>query len=500
MILLTVNSENKSLKLLDLFIKLNIIFVIICLFTSINDAVLAISAAVFILMIILIFSIKKFKKIPGSVYIGFILTTYFSLPITWICARGGEFNFTENFIAPLKNAEYANTLELSILYLTVCVAMLIFGMLKGLSNKIKDNLQLSNNKCKITSLLIIIIFVSAINLFEIIRQIEYYSNRYINDGLMLDQNILAFIFNDTAFLIFFSYIFYAVVRKEELQLNRNKLIYSLVFIVYVVFAVMGSSKAAILTVFIYLFIYPIAVNSSQKEVYWPSNLAFIFLSITSVLVYIFSRSYRQIISDSTGNDFIDSLLNNIILESNGEILEGALILIVNRLSSTFSNYVVIFRHFSTDFDVYFSLEFIQYFIKSLLNLLLPGTPYGEAYFTTANMLPDVLQKNTLYKIGDSSTFWLHSNTQSYTIMGFLLIILGPFFSLFVLFLYGYLYSYLMSKFHNNKFRNWLLFSFTLIFISYGMEAAVQTSIHLLIAINIISISTMGINHFLIKNN
>jgi hypothetical protein len=130
--------------------------------------------------------------------------------------------------------------------------------------------------------------------------------------------------------------------------------------------------------------------------------------------------------------------------------------------------------------------------------LLPGTPFDEAYFTTANMLPDILNKNELNKFGDSSTFWLHSNSQSFTIIGFLLIALGPILCLPILFFFGYLYSYLMNKFKTEIFKYWLLFSFTLIFISYGFEAALQTSLHFFISISIINLLFIAINRLFSK--
>jgi hypothetical protein len=130
--------------------------------------------------------------------------------------------------------------------------------------------------------------------------------------------------------------------------------------------------------------------------------------------------------------------------------------------------------------------------------LLPGTPFIEAYFTTANMLPDILNKNELNKFGDSSILWLHANSQSFTVMGFLLISLGPILCLPILFCFGYLYSYLMKKCKTEIFRYWLLFSFTLIFISYGLEAALQTSLHFFISISIINLFFTGINRLFLR--
>jgi hypothetical protein len=466
-----VDSEIKSNQIYLLFAALNLLLSILCLFSEIT--LLGISGFIFNIVLTLFNILPNYKRLPGALYFSFILELYFAIPIAWICLNR-NYDFTINFITPLQNTSYQQVAPDAILYLILTISLLIFGAIF-----FYKDLKITHKPSRYSINILLVIFISIliINIFDNMRMISYYGSRFTNTS-KYEYSIVEFIFNDTAFQIYFSCLFFLIINKpNDLSKRWNIGIYLLVFLSYVSVGMLASSKGAVLIVFINLFLYPLSLSRINKYIYWPSNNAFIILIIISVIIFIISRGYRQSLGILEGDIVSNTIMNIINSSSQDNYLLFYVDIILHRLSSTVNNFIVIYKHFGGYYNYDYSISVVTYMIKSFLNLILPGTPYMESYFTTSNMLPEILEKSKLLGYGDSSTFWLKSNSQSYTIIGVFLIIFGPILTLPIIFFSGVLYSILSRISANVFYRAWILFAFTLIFISYGFENSLQTAIH-----------------------
>lgn len=475
-----VDSKIKADQIFLFFAALNLLFAILCLFSE--KILLGISGFVFNIVFMFFNIFKKYRNLPGALYFSFLSKLYFAIPVTWICLNR-NYDYTINFNTPFQNNVYQDVAPSAILYLILTISLLLFGAI--LSYK---DLKIVHKQSvySINILLTVFIFVFVINIFDNIRMISFYGNRYTNTS-KYEYSIVEFIFNDTAFQIYFSCIFYLIFSKlDDLNKGLNKAIYIIVYLFYVFLGMLASSKGAALIVFIYLFIYPLSLNRKEKFIYWPSNYAFIFLSIISVSIFIISRSYRQSVGILDGNILNNTFSNILIGNQNENYFLYYSEIIIHRLSSTLNNFIIIYKHFGDYYNFDYSILVIEYMMKSFLNLILPGTPYIDSYFTTSNMLPEILEKIKLLGHGDSSTFWLKSNSQSYTIIGVFLILIGPIFTLPIILFSGAIYSIFNRISSNIFYRAWTLFAGTLIFISYGFENSLQTAIHISLSFLVIN--------------
>ena len=150
-------------------------------------------------------------------------------------------------------------------------------------------------------------------------------------------------------------------------------------------------------------------------------------------------------------------------------------MICQRLSVEFYRYVLIVTKTNSiiSFDNQASLNYFYYCVKNLINLLIPGTVYSEAYQPSSMMLEPLLLGRDMISV-DPSEYWQRLNTQPTTIFGLSWIVFGFFAPVLV----SFIYIFLRWIFNQGKIvmQAWSIFFFWLILCCYGIESAIQLSI------------------------
>lgn len=478
-----VDAHRQGILLFRIFEKISIVMAFAALFIASDDPYLAVTSVLFNILAAFLNWWPRYRRLPGSIIISFQMAFFFSLPIVWIGMTSRRYDFTIVFDTPSSNALYFQSLPLAIGFLAIALYALIIGMVLG--NKYRNVTfdafgARANRSMGSTALLLLLLVVVWLSFSDTLATLTSLSQRWDAERVGKEESLAAFLFNDAAFLFLFPVLFYSIFSSgSRLHTLAARINYLGVFLIFFGLFTMGSSKAGILLVFMPLFLYPIAINfSSGKRVYWPTTSAFLGALILAAPMFIFSMISRQIIS--TGNTLSTELMLKLISELNltsiNELFFAVVAPIFDRLSSSLNNYVVIFTHYYFDYDFIYALHFAEYLLQSFLNLILPGTPFLDAYLPSSSMLPKVVSKVELIGLGDSSTFWVSANTQSYTIFGVLLILVGPLIALPILMLAGFIFSYVYQKLDNPIYKTLAIFSFQLTLFSYGVEVAMQTTI------------------------
>jgi len=460
-------------------------------FIAINNVALAVSSAMFNILAAYLNWWPRYQRLPGSIIISFQMAIYFSLPVVWIGLTPSSYDFTAYFLTPGTNERYSQSLPLAIGYLAIAMFSLIAGMLLGpklrkIAPGISDMPPIRYSFDHVPLILLVVV-VAWIGLLDVLEVLASFSQRFEVDRVGKKESLIALLLNDAAFLLLFPSLFYSTfLGAKRVDTTFAKGFYLCVTLIFIINYTIATSKAGILLVFLPMYLYPIALNySSTRCVYWPTRLTFLTLAVAAVALFAYSMISRQLLFTGSALSAVSfGLLLDVITDSNsysGNLFLAMFSPILDRLSSSLNNYVTIFTHYYSDYDLAFATDFAEYLLKSFANLMLPGTPFLDAYLPSSSMLPKVLEKSELIGLGDSSTFWVSANTQSYTIFGVLLILVGPVMALPILMAGGFLYSNICARITNPIYRTLAILGFSLILFSYGVEVAMQTIVHFFVA-------------------
>lgn len=486
-ILKVVSAYRQGIWLFDMFSIFSVAMAFASWLIAFSNVALALSTAVFNIFAAYLNWWPRYRRLPGAVLLSFQMAIYFSLPLVWVGLTQSSYDFTSYFVAPGSNEQYSESLPLAIGYLVIAMLSLIVGMVFG--NKLEKTSSATielpiRHSFESGSLILLVMVVAWISFRDVMEVLTSLSERFEADQAGKEQNLIAFLLNDAAFLLLFPLLFFSIfIGANRLDTFFAKTFYLFVSLIFIFIYTAGTSKAGVLLVFLPLYIYPIAISySSAQNVYWPTWQTFFILSTLATILFVYSSFSRQLLSIGGVLSFglvLDALTDSGNYSSN--IVVSIFAPILDRLSSTINNYVVIFAHYSENYDPIFAIKFAWYILKSFLNLMLPGTPFLDAYLPSSSMLPQVLEKAELVGLGDGSTFWVSANTQSYSIIGVLLILVGPVIALPVLMAGGFIFSNIYGRIANPIYRALAILGFQLIFFSYGVEVAMQTIVHFFVA-------------------
>jgi len=474
-ILRTVDPKKIGNNLFFMFSVFGILLSILTIIIS-KDVRVTIAVIAFNLLVSFINNMPLYRRIPGSIILSFNVAIFYSLPMVYISYKYSLYDFTLYFGAPGPNSIYFDALPVAIWFLIISLIMLYFGMFIGDSIKInKSKITMETNPVvkpykNIGRLLFITLFVVFLAIRDSIDSFNAISNASVKN-----VNLLAFLFNDRAFFLICPFVFYSL-GHNPLNRLKYKIAYLFLFLMYNLVLLQGTSKGAILNSFEYLFLYPLAFYyNSNKKIYWPSWSMFFFLFIMIVPLFVYGTVKRQ--NDMQGLFFnIDTYMSFLNKSLANGILQQIEVVFC-RLSSSFQNYVIIFTHFFENYSAEYALHYAVYVFQAFLNIVLPGTPFPNAYIPSSQLLNNVLMHEDLIGFGDSYSFWAHANTQPYTIFGVLFILFGPFLTIPALIVLGYMFTYAYNYTSNKLFRVLLLTHLSIILHIYGIETSIQITIH-----------------------
>jgi hypothetical protein len=115
-----------------------------------------------------------------------------------------------------------------------------------------------------------------------------------------------------------------------------------------------------------------------------------------------------------------------------------------------------------------------------VNLLLPGTPFPEAYAPSSQLFPDVIASGDLNGNLTLFEFIHNSNTQPYTLFGIFILLFGVI-SPLVLFLIMVIFLFCFNRLENHFLRMAIIYFFAAALSSFGIDSVIGNSAHLLVS-------------------
>jgi hypothetical protein len=421
----------------------------------------------FNLLLAYLYTLKSVRRIPGMILLLLNNFIYIQIPILYMFSKGVEYNFQGFILTPNIDSFYYESMFTGSLFFISCFLFLIFGLLIGNSLKFKKKLVAEQFKSPNTLYTwIIIAFITFYFIF--LDNSANVSAR--TEEVAKGVNIFAFFFSDKTFQTIFPVLFFLIPIKSK---TKSLTWFFLILLLFFALNMQGSSKASILLIFTAFFLTPIAIfyNENNKEVIWPRRQLFIFGIAISIPLFIFTSLAREL--SGTGVTISWELLNNLYSQVGDVDLGIVSDLILLRLSAMYNNFILIFSHYSKEIDFSYRLHFASYSWASFLNLVLPGTPFPEAYVPTSQLFPKVLEQNIMESNLDNIALRQQANTQPYSYFGFLMIVFGGTLTIILSFFSGVLFSLIYRLISKTYIKAVLVFAFSVIFNSYALEAGLQ---------------------------
>jgi hypothetical protein len=291
------------------------------------------------------------------------------------------------------------------------------------------------------------------------------------------ESLLQFIFFDQAYLMLLPILVSLGLTRFPSRRRRLATRFGLILFLFYLQATLGNtSRGFILTLFTVSFVIPISYLQGSREVrlFVPSKKGFITAVVMAVPMFLVAQVMR--VSAFSGQPISTELLLNTLRPGDSQIL-SVLGDVFYRFAAGVDRYILIFdSHLYNGHSVEYGMEYGTYLAKNLANLLLPGTPYPEAYTQSSNLLLPVLFKQPM--LGDRTKVELLRtlNTQPYTFYGVAVILAGrlaPVLVFGLVALVGLAYRWTRGV----PARIGLIAFYNLLISSYAFEVNVATALH-----------------------
>lgn len=413
-----------------------------------------------------LYTLKSIRRVPGMILLVISNVIYLQIPFLFIFSKDTEYNFQGFITTPNENSFYYESIFGGSLFFIISFLLLIFGTVVGNSFKFKKNVV--NDAFKNPKTIFPWIVIGLITFYFI-----YLDNRANvaarTDDTTKSVGILAFFFSDKTYQVIFPVLFYLIPIK-----SKSKSLSYFFFGVILFFALNldGASKASILLIFTTFFLTPLAIfYQEDKEIIWPKSHLLIIGGLVSIPLFIFTAIAREI--SATGVTISMELIVNLYKEIENIDFTIMTDLIWQRLAALVNNFLLIYAHYSQNIDLAYRSHFASYSSLSFLNLVLPGTPFPDAYVPTSQLFPKVLDQSLLESHLDNVTLRQQTNTQAYSYFGFLIIIFGKPLTLIISFFSGIIFSIMYKLTSQTYIKSILVFAFSVLFHAYAFEAGLQ---------------------------
>jgi hypothetical protein len=458
--------------LLDKFYKsILVIYLIICLFLIINifnnkNIFFCFFSLIFFLLITILSSISRFKKHPFSVLLTIYTFLFIALPIFFISYMADDFVAGGSIgKIPLSQIEYQENLANGMFFLTICWFSIWLGVITLKCNPIEP--------LRINSLRGLILLGVFVALATIENSLSIIQGRL--EGTSSGISILALIFFDHSYLVLAGVlIFFFINEKYNIKYldDMNNYIF-LILILFIMIGFVSGSKASILTTFILLLILPLSLSLSYKssKFIFVKPKFLIIIILTSPLLFLLALNKRT----SQNYNFDDLPLTDVIFNL-GEIYLLFENIFYRLTWGGLDQFFLLHHEFIRNSrDHAIRMDFIVYLAKNMVNLILPGTPFQDAYAPSSQLFPDLINGFGLYSNYDVISLAVSNNTQPYTIFGIFIIIFGLF-APFFLYIYIILISYFFKFTKNFILKTVILYFFYGMLSSYGFEVVIGNSL------------------------
>lgn len=438
-------------------------------------------------------SLSRFRKNPFSIMTGVWLLIYIYVPLTYCSVYGDNYIFGPglNIELPFSQQHYAGRYTSNLYFLFFC----LLSAFLGLSIFGTGPVAFKTHQ-KLKSFGYIPIIILAVVCFYILYDDILTSLIAKANSTGRGEGLIKFIFFDHAFLILAGSLLLSLSGRNERQTRQQITISAIIAAIFFALSLLAGSKAGWIQIGFLYFLMPYSFlrTTNDRSILFLSIPTIIFCIILAPILYFAVFFYRISLTSDVSFDLF-YVVSNVDFSTLGYLTEE----IFNRLAiGGFDRFMLVSTSFlELNSQFYAFQEFMPYLYKNGANLLLPGTPYPEAYAPSSQMLPNVINMQPLDG-GLSEAYLMTSiNSQPYTIFGIFTILFGLF-SPLVIFLYHALLTLIFALSKNFIIRLTLIYFYQTAIASFGFEVAIAYGVHVLISfgfmymfLNMISMIRLG---------
>ena len=428
--------------------------------------------SILLLLVFLWFnSSRPYRESVFSLLLSWWTFIFILIPLTWINFQSVNYSFGVGLSRiPYQGDEYFSSIPYAIIFLTilwVCLALAV-----KCRPKIRRKLYFANPK-KPRSLGLFAVFVVV---WSLVIAYLHMSTRLaiIGDG-KVNPYILSMIFSSSSFLFLFSLL---VCNAVHARTNRASQFLKFLFFIVFCFSVLSltigaASKGGILIIFNIMVIFTISYQKKLPDglVLMPSLVFIGFLMLLSPIFFIGALDTR--LSSSAGFDFFSSAE---ILSSLTLINEVGVKILDRLCYGGLDRFILVFHGFWVgDFGTAFILDFAVYLYSNLVNLVLPGTIYENAYAPSAQIFDKLLYGKVPNTPSSADYLFANLNTQPFTLFGLFILLFG-FFSPVAIFVFGYALVRLYELLDSMLIRAVIISFFFATLSCFGFETNIANAI------------------------
>ena len=422
-------------------------------------------------------SLKSFRNNVFSVLLILVLFLYIYIPLTYASVMGEDYIFgwgLLNKYMPYSQEEYMNSYltNLYFLFTSILSAFIALSLFNTKFNLLRSEIKLSN--FGYTPIILLGLLVSFFLLQDILISLNAKANNEAGS-----EGLIKFLFFDHAFLFIAGVILMSAVGKSEKSIKFQKKLVLCIALIFMAIGIVAGSKASWLGILFFFFLlsYAYLRNRPNSLILFPSISLAILIIVAAPTLYFVTFFYRVSMTTSVDFNFYAAIM--MLDTSTVSLLAEE---IFYRLSAGgFDRFMLISTSFlSSEISSYGVQEYFPYMIKNLINLLMPGTPFIEAYAPTSQLFSDVIQMKPLD--GEvSAEYLLRSiNSQAYTIFGVFTVMAGWMAPVFI-FLYNFIFCALYSLINHLILRMAIIYLYFTTLMSFGFEVAAGYTYHVIIS-------------------
>lgn len=434
-----------------------------------------IAATIFIVGQLVVNNLRAIRNSGFAMLYGVQVCLYVTLSLAYMTVVGDQYTFGHGLNkVPDKNLSYYESAPYAVLFLLGFNILVYLGLITARRKAKQPTVDFSFIGFPALALLLMLVAHATYLGISAFCFGGECANKFDNAPSVWTQ-LYQFIFFDQPFFALVG-VYYAhrIAASGRGSVGNPQMQMMLMLLVFLGLSVIATSKAGILVIAILCFLLPIAYYQSVlgAQVILPSRKLLFLVLAAAPFIFVssmLSRMARAASREITLSDAFD-------VGSDMDTLVQVIDSIFLRFAAVLDRYLLIFHHFiAQDWSAAYSFQFLTYLSRSLANLLLPGTPFTDAYAPTSSLLVNVLFKSSLASDVSKLEYISGLNTQPYTLPGVLIIVAG----VFAPFL-GFGLAHILVRLHgvvrNPGFRLSILFFFLGMFTSYAFEATLFYSI------------------------
>ncbi|MDC1035676.1 hypothetical protein OAQ98_04280 [Alphaproteobacteria bacterium] len=420
-------------------------------------------------------SSTRFRNNVFSSLLLVFLFVYIYVPITFVSILGENYVFGWGLNSiPYDQEYYMNNYITNLYFLFICI-LSVFLSLSIFRTKffyLKSQIKLEKLLPPLLILGIITFIVQANSILSILSAKALFEAKA--------ENLILFLFYDHAYLLIAGVGLMTADIKNSSSFSFKTISIILITVSYMCVGMLAGSKASWLGIayFFFLLSYSYIRNNPNSYILFPKIYIAILIIFFAPINYFVIHFYRISMTTSIEFNFFE-VIAMFKFSYLGLLLEQ----ILYRLSAGgFDRFMLISTSFlSSEISTYGIKEFLPYMSKNLINLLMPGTIYSEAYAQSSSLFAEVIKSKPLN--GDVSSEWLLSqiNSQAYTIFGVITIMTGWLAPIFI-FVYNLILCFLYSITKHFLIRISLIYFYFTALSSFGFEVALGYAYHIIISL------------------